>query len=485
MAAMAKPLTGAPPARSDTWNSIDWNQVEKQVKRLQVRIAKAIKEGRRGKATSLQRLLTKSFYGKLIAIKRVTSNKGKETPGVDGVLWSTSKQKMKAVRSLGRKGYKPSPLRRVFIPKSNGKRRPLGIPTMECRGHQALHLLALEPIAETLSERHSYGFRPKRSCADAIEQCFKVFARKVSPRYILEGDIKSCFDRICHDWLLKHIPMDKNILRKWLKCGLINKGTFFPTFEGTPQGGIISPTLLNLTLSGLEEKIKSVTESSDRVNLVVYADDFVVSGNSKEVLEQKVKPAIVEFLKERGLTLSDEKTVITSIDKGFDFLGHNIRKYKNKLLIKPSKKNTTTFLRGIRKLIKSHPTCKTENLICLLNPKVRGWAYYFRHVVSKRTFDYVDNKIFWAIWRWAKRRHPKKNRAWVWKKYFPNPALRGNLSVRVFKQDGEPKLISLFRATTIPIRRHTKVQAAANPFDPKFRSYFEKREKSKVRLSYK
>lgn len=279
-------LTGAPSARFDTWESVNWIQVEKQVRRLQSRIAQATREGRHGKVKSLQWLLTHSFYGKLMAIDRVASNSGAKTPGVDGVVWNTPNQKMEAVKSLGRRGYQPQPLRRIYIPKSNGKKRPLGIPAMSCRGLQALHLLALGPVAETVSDKNSYGFRPKRSCADAIEQCFNIFSRKTSSKYVLEGDIKSCFDKISHEWLLEHIPMDKVILKKWLKCGYVENGTLFPTNEGTPQGGLISPTLLNLTMKGLEEKIASITKQSDQVNLVVYADDFIVSSNSEELLEK-------------------------------------------------------------------------------------------------------------------------------------------------------------------------------------------------------
>ncbi len=478
MTAMAKPLTGAPPAGFETWDSIDWTLVEKQVKRLQTRIVKATREGRHGKAKALQWILTHSFYGKLLAVKRVTSSSGAKTPGVDGVSWNTDKQKIGAAKSLRRKGYKPQPLRRVYIPKSNGKKRPLSIPTMLCRGQQALHLLALEPIAETTSDKNSYGFRPKRSCADAIEQCFIIFAKKKSSRYILEGDIKSCFDKICHKWLLENTPMDKVILKKWLECGFIDKGTFSPTKEGTPQGGIISPTLLNLTLRGLEDKIASVTKQSDQVNLVVYADDFIVSGKSKELLENRIKPVIVDFLRERGLELSEEKTIITSIDKGFDFLGFNVRKYKDKLLIKPSKKNVNAFIRGIRRTIKSHPTCKTENLIYILNPKIRGWSNYFRHGVSKDTFSYVDSQIFWAVWAWAKRRHLNRGKNWIWKKYFPNPALSGNLSTKTMVK-GEVKSPSLARASTTPIRRHIKIKGIANPYDPQFEEYFKMRDRKK------
>ena len=200
------------------------------------------------------------------------------------------------------------------------------------------------------------------------------------------------------------------------------------------------------------------------VHLVVYADDFVVSGKSKEILEETVKPAIVEFLKERGLTLSDEKTVITSIDKGFDFLGHNIRKYSGKLLIKPSKKNVQTFLRKIREAIKTHRTTKTENLIRILNPKIMGWGNYFRHVVAKETFGYVDYHIFWATWAWAIRRHPNQSKQWIWDKYFLSPTKKGVLSTRLCV-DGKSVTLTLAKASTIPIRRHIKIKAEANMFD--------------------
>ena len=205
------------------WKSIDWKKCEREVKKLQERIVKARKEGRHGKVKSLQWTLTHSFSAKAIAVKRVTTNEGKKTPGVDGVLWTTGKAKYEAILDLKRKGYKPQPLRRVFIKKANGKLRPLGIPTMKDRAMQALYLLALEPIAEVTADAHSYGFRKERCCQDAIQQCHMVLSHGYSPKWILEGDIKGCFDHISHDWLLNNIPMDKDILRKWLKCGVIFK----------------------------------------------------------------------------------------------------------------------------------------------------------------------------------------------------------------------------------------------------------------------
>jgi len=343
---------------------------------------------------------------------------------------------------------------------------------------QTLHTLALEPIAEVRANKNSYGFRPKRSTADAIAQCFNTLAQKMCATWILEADIKSCFDKISHAWLLKSVPMDKEMLGKWLSAGYIDKDVFHQTEEGTPQGGTISPTLLNLTLSGLEEAILNATSKyKDKVNCIIYADDFIITGASKEVLEQKVKPTVESFLQERGLALSQEKTRITHIDDGFDFLGANIRKYKGKLLIKPSKKSTQNFLNNIRDVIKSNRTEKTENLIQQLNPKIRGWANFHRHICAKRTFSYVDSQIFQMLWNWVKRRHPMKSRVWLNKKYFRQHKLQNWIFfAKTVDEDGVVGHLDLIKASATPIKRHIKVKADAIPFDPVYREYFAKRE---------
>src|SRR5580704_14806121 len=366
-------LMGAPSTDDTDWKSINWKKVESEVKRLQMRIAKAVEEKRYGKVQALQWMLTHSYTAKILAVKRVTKNRGAKTAGIDGVVWSTSKQKMEAVKTLKRHAYKAQPLRRIYIPKKDGKLRPLGIPTMTDRAQQALHLFALEPIAELTADKNSYGFRPLRSCADAIEQCFNALAKRTSAQWILEADIKACFDNISHPWLLENISMDKKVLKEWISAGFIYKNQWSPTESGTAQGGVASPTCANMALDGLEHFVKTIARKSNKANFIRYADDFIITGNSKEFLENIVKPAIKIFLAARGLILSDEKTHITHIDEGFDFLGFNIRKYKGKLLIKPSKLKVKVFLTNLREIIKSKKGVATVNMIGILNPKIRGW----------------------------------------------------------------------------------------------------------------
>ncbi len=475
------------------WKSIDWKKCEAQVKKLQERIVKARKEGRHGKVQSLQWTLTHSFAAKTIAVKRVTTNEGKKTPGVDGVLWFTDKAKYEAVLDLKRNGYKPQPLRRVFIKKANGKLRPLGIPTMKDRAMQALYLLALEPLAEMTADPHSYGFRKERCCQDAIQQCHTVLSHGYSPQWVLEGDIKGCFDHISHEWLLANIPTDKRVLKKWLKCGVIFKGELYRTEEGTMQGGIISPTLANMTLDGIQpilaQKYKRIFRKgkhySPMVNLVRYADDFIITSAEKEVLEREIKPMLVEFLAERGLELSEEKTVITHIDDGFDFLGFNIRKFKGVLLTQPSKKCVKKFLDGIRYTIDSNKSCRQETLIRLLNPKITGWANYYRCGASSKTFQRVDDQIFRKLWQWAKRRHPKKGKRWIADKYFHFYKTRRWRFLVESEKNGRKDIFPLKLAFETKILRHKKIKSEANPFDAEWKEYFEERMTYKMLLSLK
>jgi RNA-directed DNA polymerase len=462
------------------WDGINWADVQRQVRRLQSRMVKAVQAGCHNRVKALQWLLTHSFSGRALAVKRVTENKGRNTPGVDKATWKTPAAKANAIASLKRRGYSPLPLRRVFILKKSGKTRPLGIPVMKCRAMQALHLLALEPIAETTADLNSYGFRPQRSTADAGAQCFISLAKKASAEWVLEADIQGCFDKISHDWMIANLPTDKVILRKWLKAGYVYQNELFPTDAGTPQGGIISPAAANMTLDGLEarlaEKFPRARQRGLKLNMVRYADDFIITGHSKELLDHEVWPAVAEFLAERGLVLSPEKTRITHIKEGFDFLGWNIRKYNGKLLMKPSKANVKVNLDKIREIIKANKTAKEASLIRLLNPVLRGWANYHSHVVAKKTFDRIGHEVWSMLWRWAARRHPNKGARWIKAKYFKTKGLRDWVFAATEKQeDGTTSEVTLLKVSDTPIKRHIKIKAGANPHDPQWARYFESR----------
>jgi len=466
---------GASSNRVSDWQAIDWHQIRREVRRLQLRIAKAIRAGKHGKAKALSWLLTHSRAARLLAVKRVTDNKGAKTPGVDNVRWRTDRQKYAAVQSLKRRGYRPLPLRRHYILKKNGKQRPLSIPTLRDRAMQALHALALKPVAETVGDRNSYGFREGRSCADAIGQCFCALAKSYAPVWVLEGDIKSCFDRISHKWLLANIPMDARILRQWLEAGYMEKGRLFPTREGTPQGGIISPLLANLTLDGMEEAIRRrIRPRHDQVNFIRYADDFVVTARTKETLEKIVKPAVVVFLAERGLELSEQKTTITHIQAGFDFLGQNVRKYRNKLVIKPAKEGLKALVQKARECIKGMRGQTAERLIKTLNPVLRGWANYHRYVCSAEAFWTADRIVHHQLLRWARRTHPNKSYGWLKRKYFHLGDTFG-FATRVRAGTGESSVLRLYSIARTVLEWHIKVRGEANPYDPAYTEYFERR----------
>lgn len=460
------------------WSQIDWNKAKKYVNRLQIRIVKATLENKWRLIKRLQYLITHSFYAKAIAIKRVITNKGKNTTGIDGVLWKTDVEKMKAVQALDVKTYNATPLKRIYIEKYGKKeKRPLGIPNMKDRAMQALQLIALEPIAETTADRISFGFRRYRSPVEAREYGFSILSRRDSPQWILEGDIKSCFDKISHTWMMENIPTDKRILKEFMKCGYVHKKRLFPTEEGSPQGGVISPTYANMTLDGMEPMILekywankkgvvNVRHNRHKVHVIRFADDFIVTANNREALED-IKEMIIEFLGQRGLELSEEKTLITHIDDGFDFLGWNFRKFNGKLIIKPSVKSINKVTKNISELIRKSRTVSQEQLIYKINEITRGWGNYHYSACSKKAFSTVDHRIWEMLWKWAKRRHPNKNKHWIKEKYWKEHKGRK----WCFKTDEN----ILFLLSDIPIVRISQIALKKNPFLDK--EYFEKRAK--------
>lgn len=470
---------GAPGDKSGTWGKVDWKNARREVRRLQIRIAKAVLENRWNKVKTLQYLLTRSFHAKLLAIKRVTSNKGKKTPGVDGVLWKTAKVRWRAACSLRRRGYKPQPLRRIYIPKKNGKKRPLSIPTMFDRAMQALYKLALAPVAETTADGNSYGFREGRSCADATAAAFNALSKPNSAPWVLEADITGCYDNICQNWLMSNIPMDREILRKWLEAGYVEDGILYPSHKGTPQGGIISPTLANMTLDGLERVVRTAVRRRNRVNFIRYADDFIVTGKSKRLLEQTIRPAIETFLAERGLTLSPEKTAITHITDGFTFLGQTYRKTGNVLHITPAKEGVLALKRKVGTLIRKHVSAPMPILVKKLNETLRGWGNYHRHVVAWETFVCVDKYVKDQLWRMVQQRHPKKPRKWLHRHYWQIPGHNRMFTTTSKTVKGVLRHHEVVRLKFLGIKRHIKIKADANPYLSEQGRYFARRRHEK------
>lgn len=480
------------------WNQINWQQVQDTVTRLQARIVKAQKEGKYGKVKSLTRILTKSFSAKVLAVKKVTTNRGCHTPGIDGIVWKSSARKAQAILELQQERYRAKPLRRKYIPKAgSSKMRPLGIPTMKDRAMQAVYAAALAPIAETTGDPNSYGFRPYRSCQDAIDQIRTIMRHKNRPQWILEGDIKGCFDNISHDWIIKNIPIDPRMAKQWLKCGYFENDKKFFNEAGTPQGGIISPIIANMVLDGIETTLnqrykkkyrhadtgeyywKASPRNDKQVFFIRYADDFIVTSNSKETLENEIEPMLRDFLEQRGLELSEEKTVITSVQDGFDFLGFTIRTYDGTLLVTPAEKRLKRLRDKIGETIQRMQGQSAEDLIKTLNPIIRGWANYYRYANSSKAFAKLRCWIWHMVWEWAKRQHHNKGAKWIRERYFFGEASR-RWRFQTKRKDGT--ILTLEEATDYKLLRHIKIQRDKNPYDPKDKAYFEAREMHGSRL---
>ena len=482
------------------WDSINWNRVERYVDKQQKRIYEAEVKNDKRKVRNIQRLLAKSKAVLLLAVRRVTEiNKGRNTPGPDGFIAKTSKEKGELVDRLSKKDiykYKPSPTRRIYIPKKNGKERPLSIPSITDRIYQEVIRIILEPQMEVRFEPTSYGFRLKRGVFDAIERIHKNISHNTWC-WVFEGDFKGCFDNLSHDFILKQLkgfPL-KGVVERILKAGYLDNNVFNETDKGTPQGGLLSPLLANIALSGLEECLNisykeenynqnGETQSTYRTygnyRVVRYADDFVIFSQTKDEIE-KVKNILEPYLNERGLELAEDKTKITHTHEGFTFLGFNCRLYKTqnryKCFIKPSKESIKKAKENISDVFKACHGNNVDYLIEKLNPVINGIGYFWRTSVAKETYNKIDNYIWIKLYKFLKRLHPNKGIKWIIKKYFPQYDDEGNF-IGKWTLVGPNDKNQLVKMSSIPIRRWNLIKFNYSPYDASKSEYFENRSKN-------
>ena len=468
------------------WEAVDWPKVEADVRRLRQRIFTASQAGDLKKVRNLQKLMLRSRANALVSVRRVTErNAGRKTAGVDGtvVVSATGKAALADQVHHGTT-WTARPVKRVYIPKADGRQqRPLGIPVIVDRVRQAQVVNALEPEWEARFEPRSYGFRSGRGCHDAIEAIFHV-ARGPNPgrRWVLDADLAAAFDRIDHSRLttaLGTFPA-RGQVEQWLKAGVVDKGRFTPTEEGTPQGGVVSPVLLNIALHGMEQAAGVRYQSTgihagetrrDSPVLIRYADDLIALCRSQEQAEQ-VKARLAEWLAPRGLVFNEDKTRIVNLDDGIDFLGFNVRRQSGKLLIKPSKAAVRRIRQRLRNEMRSLRGANIAMLLQRLTPIVRGWAAFYRTVVSSEVFASLDRYMWRLVYKWAKHSHPKKSKRWIVDRYFG----RFNKSRQdrwVFGDRDSGAYLVKFAWTTIV--RHQMVNGRASPDDPTLADYWANR----------
>lgn len=454
---------------------IDWKHCASAVYHTQCAIVKAWQAKDLPRVRALQAKLVRSYEARALAVKKVRTNPGGKTPGVDGVVWDGDAALMGAIVSLRHLSrYEPMPVKRVYIPKAHGGRRPLGIPTMHDRAVQTLFAFALGPIAECTADARSYGYRPYKSAHDAAAYLRLVLGAKYAKRWVLEADIEKFFDTLSHEWLLKNIPMDRKVLAKFLKAGFMDapQRVVYETPKGTPQGGVISPIIANMALDGLEEAL------GKRFRVVRYADDFVVAGKTRSALQREALPAVQRLLAERGLTLARRKTRITSVEEGFDFLGFTFREYKNTLraigykkgifLITPAKAKVLLLKKRLKRIVKALRHRPPLVVIMTLNPILRGWAQYYKSVNATKTFASLRHYLWELMWMWCRTRHPTMPLGRLRRKYFTR--LGGNRWV-FHARNAANQTVTLVQIGWTKLARHT-LCANLNPYLPENRGYY-------------